>query len=335
MLNRVIFPYHDFHLGHCDRVTHICISKLTIIGSDNSMSPGRRQTIIWTEAWMLLIWPLETNFGEIWLEIHTFSFKKMNVNMSSAKWRPFCLDLNVIKPHAPCVNLNCVTAKATIVLVILVSDCQWHWINKLLWVHSINYNDVIISVMASQITSLTIVCSTVYSGAYQRKYQNHSSLAFVRGIHRWPVNSPHKGPVTRQMFPFDDVIIVRCHCTPLASRSSVRHVPSSHEVSTPLHSRQKTQGIDFKFCRCFCDGTHQAWLIFVMLWWIWTILRPFISQTVLVVVVVVVFYWPLGSKQISRSIYIHIRYIYVLVNTSCDLTQLGNLRRGQAFNAAW
>ena len=63
------------------------------------------------------------------------------------------------------------------------------------------------SVMASQITSLTIVYSSIYSGADQRKHQSSASLAFVRGIHRWPVNSPHKGPVTRKMFPFDDVIL--------------------------------------------------------------------------------------------------------------------------------
>ena len=63
------------------------------------------------------------------------------------------------------------------------------------------------STMASQIISLTIIYSTVYSGADQRKHQNSTSLAFVRGIHREPVNSPHKGPVTRKMFPFDDVIM--------------------------------------------------------------------------------------------------------------------------------
>ena len=64
-------------------------------------------------------------------------------------------------------------------------------------------------VMASQITSLTIVYSTVYSGADQRKHQSSASLAFVRGIHRGPVNSSHKWPVTRKMFPFDDVIMGR------------------------------------------------------------------------------------------------------------------------------
>ena len=61
--------------------------------------------------------------------------------------------------------------------------------------------------MASQITSLTIVYLTVYSDADQRKHQSSASLAFVRGIHRWPVISPHKWPVTRKMFPFDDVIM--------------------------------------------------------------------------------------------------------------------------------
>ena len=70
-------------------------------------------------------------------------------------------------------------------------------------------SDVIMSTIASQITSLTIVYSTVYSGADQRKHQSSTSLAFVRGIHRWPVNSPHKRPVTQKMFPFDDVIMTR------------------------------------------------------------------------------------------------------------------------------
>ena len=69
------------------------------------------------------------------------------------------------------------------------------------------YGDVIMSATASQITSLTIVYPIVYSGANQRKQQTSASLAFVRGMQRWPVNSPHKGPVTRKIFPCDDVII--------------------------------------------------------------------------------------------------------------------------------
>ena len=71
-----------------------------------------------------------------------------------------------------------------------------------------HYNDVIMTAMASQITSLTIVYPSVYSSADQRKHQSSASLAFVRGIHRWPVNSLHKGPVTRKLFPFDDVIML-------------------------------------------------------------------------------------------------------------------------------
>ena len=70
-----------------------------------------------------------------------------------------------------------------------------------------HYNDVIMSAMASQITGVLIVYLTVSSGADQIKHQSFASLAFVRGIHRWQENSPHKGPVTRKMFPFDDVIM--------------------------------------------------------------------------------------------------------------------------------
>ena len=74
--------------------------------------------------------------------------------------------------------------------------------------------------MASQITSLTIVSSTVYTGAYQRKHQSSASLAFVWGIHRAPGNSPHKSPVTREMFPFDDVIMHTC----LGSKMSYKNM---------------------------------------------------------------------------------------------------------------
>ena len=73
--------------------------------------------------------------------------------------------------------------------------------------HSGHYSDVIMGGIASQITSLTTVYSTVYSDADQRKHQSSALLAFVRGIHRCPVNSPHRGPVTRKMCPFDDVIM--------------------------------------------------------------------------------------------------------------------------------
>ena len=70
-----------------------------------------------------------------------------------------------------------------------------------------HYSDVKTSVMASQIVGVSIVCSTVCSGADQRKYRGSTPLAFVRGIHRSPVDSPHKGPIARKMFPFDDAIL--------------------------------------------------------------------------------------------------------------------------------
>ena len=71
----------------------------------------------------------------------------------------------------------------------------------------IHYGDIIMGAMASEITSITLVYSTVYSVADRRKHQSSALLAFVWGIHRGPVNSTHKGPVTRKMFPFDDVIM--------------------------------------------------------------------------------------------------------------------------------
>ena len=75
-----------------------------------------------------------------------------------------------------------------------------------------HYSDVIMSTMASQIARVSIVYSAVRSGVDRRKYQSSASLAFVRGIHRWPVNSPHIWPVTRKMFPFDDVIMLGFIC---------------------------------------------------------------------------------------------------------------------------
>ena len=86
-------------LTHWGRVMHICLGKITIIASDYGFLPGRRQTIIWTKAGILLIGPLGTKFDEILIEIHTFSFKKMHLKMSSVKWRPFCLGPNVLKWH--------------------------------------------------------------------------------------------------------------------------------------------------------------------------------------------------------------------------------------------
>ena len=96
-----IFPWcrmgslHN-EITYWGRVTHIRFGKLTNIGSDNGLSPGWRLAIIWTNAGILLIEPLGTNFSEILIGIQMFSFKKMCLKMSSAKWFSFCLGINVL-----------------------------------------------------------------------------------------------------------------------------------------------------------------------------------------------------------------------------------------------
>ena len=92
---------------------------------------------------------------------------------------------------------DCFTCNGTF---LHLHQCEWSNPEDLGQIH---YSDVIMDAVASQITSLTIVCS----GTDERKHQSSTSLAFVLGIHRWPVNSPHKWPVTRKRFPFDDVIM--------------------------------------------------------------------------------------------------------------------------------
>ena len=124
-------------LTHWGRVTHTCVGKLTIIGSDNGLSPGRRQAIIWTKAGILLIWSLGINFSEILITIETFSFKKMHLKILSAKWRPFCLGLNGLNPDKmAAVNAKfCILNKISLKFVLkgpvdnnpaLVYIMAWH-----------------------------------------------------------------------------------------------------------------------------------------------------------------------------------------------------------------
>ena len=111
---------------------HKCVSKLTIIGSNNGLSPGRRQALIWTNAGILLIGPVGTNFSEILIEIYTFSFKKMHLKILSAKWRPFCLGLNVFTIF--CQYLHFITISSfQIVLIWSQQKCSWHSICAVLW----------------------------------------------------------------------------------------------------------------------------------------------------------------------------------------------------------
>ena len=106
----------------------------------------------------------------------------------------FCTAINISKSHE-----------------LSILWCLFVYFIESLAIEILYYNDVTMGAMASQITSITIVYWTVYSGAEQRKHQSSASLAFVRVIHRWPVNSPHKWPVTRKIFPLDDVIRMNTH----------------------------------------------------------------------------------------------------------------------------
>ena len=98
------------------------------------------------------------------------------------------------------IMIYCATTKSLIPL----NACRSAILHLKMWCH---YGDIIMRATASHITSFTIVRSTIYSGAHERRYKSSTSLAFVRGIHRWPVNSPHKGPVTRKIFLYVNVII--------------------------------------------------------------------------------------------------------------------------------
>ena len=114
------------------------------------------------------------------------------------------------------------------------------------------------SAMASQITSVSIVCLNVCSGADQRKHQSSASLAFVTRIHRSPVDSPHKGTVTRKMFPLDDVIMSRLNCVlHKATSAKFDHKPGSNEYS------------NFFSGRAWIFLTHDArWRIYASVDWV-------------------------------------------------------------------
>ena len=119
-------------------------------------------------------------------------------------------DSHFVHLKLPPVNLLPTTgheARGVIMFEVARQDVTFMWMSvdyKALIQH---YDDVIMTMLASQITSLTVVYSIVYSGVNLRKHQSSASLAFVWEIHRGPVNFPHKWPVTRKMFPFDDVIM--------------------------------------------------------------------------------------------------------------------------------
>ena len=210
-----------FHLlTHCGRVTHICVSNLTIIGSDNGLSPGRCQAIIWTNAGILFIGPLGTNFSEILIEILTISFKKMRLKVSSGKWRPFCFGLNVLTNS--CYhnqNIKYITWNRHMVHILLCFIVVWHgsclpisfrvaslaWGNHMIapvpvkqhwriWVnksyestktHYTNHNNM----------STTKPSACIYIMCSNLPPWNHYMEVLSPLLAQSPVDSPHKGPV--------------------------------------------------------------------------------------------------------------------------------------------
>ena len=109
-----------------------------------------------------------------------------------------------------------------------------------------HYNDVTMTAMSSQITGVSSVCWTVGSGVDKRKHQSSTSLAFALGIHRWPVNSPHKRSVTRKMFPFDDVSINKDdNAQFLHTKSGLRW---AYYANINFHHTLNFMGISLKCC---------------------------------------------------------------------------------------
>ena len=131
-------------------MTHIRVSRSTIITSDNDLSPGRRPAIIWTNAGMLLVRTIEINFSETLSGIYTFSCKKMHLKVSSAKWRQFCPGLNVLNgadEYSGGINLwhtrdeSCRTAWHMPEIALVASNChkylvrlRWFY-EEWLWFH--------------------------------------------------------------------------------------------------------------------------------------------------------------------------------------------------------
>ena len=203
---------------------------------------------------MMLYWQLnhkEHISMKFYLQFKSFHSKNMYMKMSSAKMaailsRPQSVKNNNHHNH---------------IIISKASSSVSH------------YGDVIMDAIASQITSLAIVYSTVYSDADQRKHQSSASLAFVWGIHRGPVNSPHKEPVTRKMFPFDDVIMKLTtgrHCQHGDVKTSTKSFPRYwlSRVGPPV-SDGAEQAIPKPMITQFTNTHMHSWVsmgYFVPLW---------------------------------------------------------------------
>ena len=171
-------------------MTHICIRNLTIIGSDNGLAPDRRQAIIWTNARILLIRPLRTNFREILIAILTFSFKRIRLKVSSAKWRPFCLCLNVFKDCHPSTRNGGYVS----------SICWKHHIFILIWWHH----------QMETFSALLALCAGKSPMNSSHKGQWHGALMFPLSC-AWinaRVNNHEAGDLRRHRAHYDVIVMI-------------------------------------------------------------------------------------------------------------------------------
>ena len=209
--------YSDF--SYTPSAVYICVSELVIVGLDNGLSFILTKPIILTNRDFSLITFQEQSSMKkcivVWRwrhvsSVRTFPFQVCD-RQSTVKLKISAVDI-LVKSYIACGFS--ITSHYLDQCWLLRNLNQ----NTFLCISgmNLNYSDVIMGAEAFQITSLMIVYSAVYSDADKRKHQSSASLAFVRGLHRVPVNSPHKWPVTRKTFPFDDVIMVS-----VASNASV------------------------------------------------------------------------------------------------------------------
>ena len=137
--------------------------------------------------------------------------------------------------------------------LIISNTCIHHWSGLPCGTKTLHCSDVIMSAMASQITGVSVVYSTVCSGADHRKHQSSTSRAFVKGIRRWPVDSPHKGPVTRKCF---DLITSSCgvtHYTAFTYNGLSRHYWQKTCIAWPVYNSPESKGWAACCCRNFID----------------------------------------------------------------------------------
>ena len=219
-------------------VTHICVSKLTTIDSDKGLSPGRCQAIIWINAGILFIETIGTNFGEILGEIHIFSFIKRNLKMPSVKWRPFCLGLSELRDQP---NDDAPDKRRAANHYFRINACTIHVYGIRVWnigmrfsiTHPSHQSSFAFSAKRTKNAVMTSSCQAwsrrsgisltlrwrhngrdgtsnhqprdcLLNSLFRRRSKQTSKL---RVTDLCAGNSPHKGPVKRKMFPFDDVIM--------------------------------------------------------------------------------------------------------------------------------